>query len=99
MLIAREGSGEQQVQERADEATQQVEGRYCLGAKAAACLTPISTKKSNVMSDKRRSPYSMTHMGSPPPPPPSITPITGEIPPPQQLREVEISPIERKKED
>ena len=66
---------------------------------AAACVPPSSTEESSVTSDERRSPYSMTHMGAPPPPPPPITPIPGEITPPQQLREVEISPIEIKKED
>ena len=65
----------------------------------ATCVSPSSTEESNVMSDESHSPYSMTHMGESPPPPPPITPIPGEITPPQQVREGEISPIERKKED
>ena len=46
------------------------------------------------------SPYSVMHLGAPPPPPPPMTTTTetrvGELTPPPQLRNVEMSPIEKK---
>ena len=77
----------------------------------AAAAIPPTTDESSVTSDSRRSPYAMEHMGAPPPPPPptntptqqvrsTTTPLVpGELTPPQQLRQVEISPIERKNEN
>ena len=74
----------------------------------AAAAVPPSTEESGVTSDGQRSPYAMEHMGAPPPPPPPMntptqqvrpTTIPGELTPPQELKQVEISPIERKNED
>ena len=75
---------------------------------AAAAVPPTTTEEeSSTTDDEHRSPYSMIHMGAPPPPPPPLpqtdnTPHTqqrtGALTSPQQLRQLEMSPIETDEE-